>query len=644
MTITRQGAARPISLDTFGAVANGPESSSAATSAALNAFGRWARAESAAGRAVHVTVRPGLYHFDQTVALDCFKGISTLVFSAHGATFVQTAPNGFPWPVGCDTILYRNAANPLIRAAKKGDARVMVTTPADLRHYAPGEMVMIAGEDIQYWGYPPNLYRFDFVRLRTVDPVTGAVTFDRPLTHHYRPDFASYLSLNSWNGSRLYKLDHRGFSWDIDHSFIGLTCRNLREGHGEYILAMGRKLTFRDCDTPGFAESICEDFLAERCIERVHSEPDKLVKRSVRRGGRMPAGIAVQSASVDRISLEDCSIALLGIGGKALSVTNCDIGRLGFSGGYGFCDEAVFDHCRIAQAQYCFPSMPTGSRYNFVDGTNVTYANGVFTVLKNTDSGTARGGGVANWNILRGQPLSFCRGRPGDSTQNGSHLASDLGAGLVLSVQDRPDAIVIATTIRSARVPAWSSGQVQIKRRNAPVLRNCTGAEPIRLAAEAARAGKEFGAWFRYLLTAKTIAQGPVLEGRSGRLVRLYANVIKPMTGTPGAVLTLAELAAYRASTMESPAHFQIDIDLTIAGKRDFTLAALRGGVGKDRVVHDGRPQPHLPVDLWCDDGMPNLFCTGAPFTGNPAAAPVVELIFEFDAGLLARRTILAEA
>ena len=642
MTAARQGLARPTNLQKFGVVANRPASSSAATSAALNAFGTWARAESAAGRAVHVTAPPGIYYFDQGVATDCFKGISTLVFSAHGATFLQTSPTGFPWPVGCDTLLYRNVANPLIHAAKKGDTRLVVSTPSDLRHYAPGEMVMIAGEDIQYGGYPPNLYRFDFVRIRSIDRVTGVVTFESPLTRDYRTDYPSYPPQNKWDGSRLYKLDRNGFTWDIDHSFIGLTCRNADNARPSYILAMGRKVTFRDCDTPGFAESICEDFLAERCVERSHTEPDKLVKRSVRRGGHLLAGFAVQSASVDRIVVEECKITLLGVGGKSLHVADCTIDRLGFGGSLGFNDEAIFENCRIAQAQYCYPFMPMGSRYNFVDGTNVTYANGVFTVLKNIDSGISRGGGLISWNMLPGQPLSFCRGRAGDSTQNASHVASDLGAGVVLSVEDRPGAIAIRTTLKPARVPVWSSGQVFVKRRNAPVFRNCTGAEPIRIAAEAARAGKDFGSYFRYLLTAKNIGQGPVLEGRTGRLVRLYANVIKPMTGTPGAVLSLAELGAYRASTMASPAHFQIDIDLTLAGKRDFTVTALRGGIGKDRVVYDGHPQPHLPADLWCDNGMPNLFCTGAPFTGNAAAAPVVELIFEFDVGLLARRTVIS--
>ena len=101
MTAAQLRPARPANLLTFGAVANGGAGSSAANAAALNAFGTWARAESKAGRAVHVVVPPGEYHYDYGLAVDCLKGISRLVFSGHGAAFLQTSPTGFPWPVGC---------------------------------------------------------------------------------------------------------------------------------------------------------------------------------------------------------------------------------------------------------------------------------------------------------------------------------------------------------------------------------------------------------------------------------------------------------------------------------------------------------------------------------------------------------------
>ena len=633
---------KPVSLLDFGALADGLSASSPINSAALNAFGTWARAESKAGRAVQVTAPPGTYYFDYAVAEHCFQGISELVFSGYGATFLQTRVGVEPWPHSANPVFFLNPVNPLLHAAKKGATRVIAATPAELGDYAPGEMVMIGGLDIQYGGYPPNLECFDYVLLKTVDRRTGAVTFDPPLSHDYRADYPSYPLQNKGGGTRIYKLDREGFTWNVDQTFLGFECRHEVEQRGNHVAVIGRKITWRDCITPGFAESICGEFLAERCTERSYTEPDKLVKKSVRRGGKLMAGLGAQSSSIDLIVAENCSITAVATGGKAMRITNCDIESVAFGSQFGFGESARFEDCRVASASpYFYPWMPSGARYNFVDGVNVTYANGVFVVLKNDQWGTERGGGINNWNVVPGQVLSFCRGKPGDSSAGGSHIASDLGAGTVISLEDRPGAIAIHTDLKHARVPAWSSGQVLVKHRNAPVFANCTGPGPVRLATEAERAGRRFGEYFSYLMNAETIQQGSVFPGRTGMLVRLHANVIKPAAAASGMKVTLGEMACYRASTMDSPVLFQIELDLTIAGTRDFTLRGLRGAIGNDRVTYNGLVQNRLPADTWCEDGMPLLFCPGAPFLRNPGEAPVFELIFEFDLGLLGKPTVV---
>ena len=640
MTVADRKPGQPVNLHDFGAIGDGLPASSGANSAALNGFGNWARAESAAGRAVHVVVPPGVYHFDYLLAEHCFMGIRRLVFSGPGAHFLQTAAGGEPWPHSANALFFMNKSNPEIHSAKKGATRVIAQTPAELAQFSPGEMVMIGGLDIQFGGYPPNLYCFDFVAIRAIDRATGAMTFDRPLTHDYRADFPAYPIQNHWNGSRIYKLGRDGFTWDVDHSFHGLEIRHATERPGNYVQVIGRKVSFHDCVVPGFSESTCEEFLAERCIERSYTEPDKLVKKSVRRDGEMRAGFGLQSASVDLAIAENCKINIVGVGGKALRLVNCDIGSIGYGGLFGFCDSVRFENCRIASAPYCFPYMG-GSRYNFVDGVNVTYADGVFTIRKNDLFSIETGGGFCNWNMIPGMALEFCRGKAGDVSTGGSHLGGDAGAGLVVSLEDHPDSIAIVTTLQAARVPAWSSGQVFVKRRNAPVFADCTGNETIRIASDAERAGARFGEYFRYLFTAETLTQGLMLYGRVGTLKRLRANIIKPMTGTKDAKVTLGEMAAYRASTMDNPRLLQIELDLSIAGKRDFMLSGIRGAVGTDRLVYDGLDRDRLPGDVWCDEGMPYVFCTGAPFLGNPAAAPVFELIYEFDIGLLAETNVM---
>jgi hypothetical protein len=635
-----RNASNPPTLLDFGALADGSLASAATNSAALNAFGTWARAESKAGRVVHVTAPPGTYYFEYELAIDCFKGISTLVFSGHGATFLQSGPGAEPWPVSSNTVLYHNPVNPLIHAAKKGATRVVAATPAQLGLFAPGEMVMIAGLDIQYGGYPPNLQYFDFVTVRSVDPGSGVLTFDPPLSRDYLADYPTYPVPNTWNGTRIYKLDRGGFTWNVDHSFIGFECRHAIEKGGNHVLVMGRKITWRDCVTPGFSESLCEEFLAERCVERSYTEPDKLVKTSVRRGGKLLAGLGAQSSSIDLIVAENCTISHVATGGKVMRLTNCDIETVNPGCQFGFNESARFENCRIGSASpYLYPWISKGARYNFVDGVNITYANGVFVVLKN--DAWAQGGGITNWNAVPGQVLSFCRGKPGDATADGSFLASDLGAGTVISLEDRQGAIAIHTTLKHASVPAWSSGQVFIKHRNAPVFANCAGPEPVRIATEAERAGRRFGEYFRYVMDAKTIQQGAVFWGRSGTLVGLHATVLKPAAAATGMKATLGEMACYRASTMDNPVLFQIELDLTIAGRRDFGLQGLRGAVGQDRVTYNGLVQDRLPADTWCNEGMPLLFCPGAPFLRNPGDAPVFELIFEFNLGLLGKPTVV---
>ena len=56
---------------------------------------------------------------------------------------------------------------------------------------------------------------------------------------------------------------------------------------------------------------------------------------------------------------------------------------------------------------------------------------------------------------------------------------------------------------------------------------------------------------------------------------------------------------------------------------------------------YDGLDRDRLPDNVWCDEGMPYFHCTGAPFLSDPAAAPVFELIYEFDIGLLAETNVM---
>jgi hypothetical protein len=638
-----------VSLKDFGALNDGLSGSSATNSAAMNLFGVWARAESVAGRAVHLEVPPGVYYWDQVTAANCFRGISKLTVSAYGAQFIQTNAAGQAWPQSADTLIYTNSSNPKVATALKDATTVTVTAPSvasDLAQYSVGETIAIMALNIQYNGYPPNMYCFDFIKIVTRDTTTGVMTFTPALRYDYYSTFPEYSNGSSSDehpggAPRLAKLDRNGYSWDVEHLFEGFDARNLNDVGTNYITPTGRKITFRDCVVPGFAESICQDFLAEGCTERLHTEPDKLVKKSVRRACNILTTFSLQSASVDTIVVENCRTALFAIGGKNLSVRDCDMDEVAYGGNYGFDNDSLFENCRIRKASNFFPYENIGTRLDYVDANNVTYASGVFTILKNQVSGIANGGGLSNWNVVPGQMLQFCRGTAGDLTAAGSHMASDLGAGIVLKVEEAlgGTAIAITTTLSSAAVPAWSSGQVYKKLRNPPVFRGCTGNATIRMASQADKAGKIFGEYFYYIFAGKDIATNSItLDGRTGTLKRFYANVIKPLTGTAGGKVTFQDTETYVASTMGSKATYKIDLDLTIAGIREFTTAGLVGNVGNDLVDLGGVTKTSLVLDSWCEGGLGSMAYNYAPSGKTLTDLPIYEVIFEFDVGLYGKR------
>src|SRR5215207_5482527 len=68
--------------DTFSFVGDGVTDNSAA----WNAFGAWAQAESAAGRAVHAHIRPGIYNADLSLCEYALQNIRRLILEGYGAT------------------------------------------------------------------------------------------------------------------------------------------------------------------------------------------------------------------------------------------------------------------------------------------------------------------------------------------------------------------------------------------------------------------------------------------------------------------------------------------------------------------------------------------------------------------------------
>ncbi|MDQ3024267.1 MAG: hypothetical protein M3R04_07805, partial [bacterium] len=81
-----------------------------------------------------------------------------------------------PWATGANSDV-RAVRGKFISNVTAGANSVTLVTPSDHTLFNVGEFVMIAGLDIQMYGYPPNFDRFDFVKITAKNTTTGVITF-----------------------------------------------------------------------------------------------------------------------------------------------------------------------------------------------------------------------------------------------------------------------------------------------------------------------------------------------------------------------------------------------------------------------------------------------------------------------------------
>ncbi len=224
-----------VNLKDFGAVGDGAMNNAAA----LNAFGTYARAESTAGRGVDLHVPPGTYNFNHSQCQSWLQNIKKLRLRGYGAIFQNTydrAVSGdnfryeLPWSSSAGTYLSL-AQSALINTVTTGQTTVTLSTPSEHSKFSVGEYVMICSMDIQMYGYPPNLDRFDFVKITAKNTSTGVLTFaNHPLRYEHRSDFPDgSTTLGMGVGkARVFQInDNVGtyITWDVDHIYEGIETR-----------------------------------------------------------------------------------------------------------------------------------------------------------------------------------------------------------------------------------------------------------------------------------------------------------------------------------------------------------------------------------------------------------------------------------
>ena len=635
---TSKWESRTVSFSRFGAVGDG----STDNSAAWVAFGNYARAETAAGRGVTLYVATGTYNYDGGIAWSALFGISKLVIEAYGVTFQNTydiniQPNNsgfsapFLPPAAPDLF---SGAGPLINNTAIGDSTITCKTPAQAGNFSVGQWVLISSLDVQYYGYPPNCDQFDFVQITNVNAGTGVITFSPTLNYAHRDDFPDGGNPNPGGKARVWSLDGGAFSalsrWNIDHTYKGFTCNLAPHATTTYVSLSGRSIKLVDCTWPGVSPSVCYDFSMQGGALTNVSEPDKIVGSCAFDGvDASTDGLVFQSSSIDRVICRN-GRGQLQLGSKNSLVQNWDAASLviGTTNSFGGTRQVKVESSIIRSMPF-FAEFGVADPSITVDGVNVSYANGKFTVVKLQSP-------EYDWKVVPGMWVSF--------NGPGGRFAGNLGAGIIVRLLEDATNIYIWTTIPDAATPSWSNGTVRVHRHTNSTFQDCSGCETASRLTKAGSFGKNWWNYFSGVWAARTnpVVFGDFLfaaagsnESPCGSITRINCKVLQPTAAATGK-FEMTFGTAYLSATMGSGVPFVVDIDVTIAGEREFTQDGLIGQVGLDAVLLNSISQTALPTDRWTSNSPPwHWDWIGFdPRSYTPYQLPVLELTIETDTGL----------
>jgi hypothetical protein len=519
-----------------------------------------------------------------------------------------------------------NPIGPLIQTTAIGDTTVTLLNPTFISQFHVGDWVMVSSLDIQYFGFPPNCDNFDFVQITAINAGTGVLTFGSSLTNAHRSDFADGGNPVPCGKARVWQLAQTGIPWDIDHLYEGIEVRVTTNSLLTYMNMAGKSYKILNCIWPGISPSVAKTIEVVGCTLTAQNEPDKLVKSLLIDETRIQGLLDFQSSSIDCVTIRNCLIELdLSVGqAKQTLVQNCDIAIFteGSPGGqYGTARGLTLDNCIIHQMPH--PSTIAGSSVT-IDGTDVIYASGVFKIRK--------AGTPSSWGIALGSMINLLG--PGNS------FSGNLGTGIVTKISEDATYILIQTTLPYVTVPSWVTGAL-ILRQTGYAVRNCSGCDEIINLNKLTAQGLNPWGNFELLLT----GYGPNPPGRGtsgfltdciGNLTTVTVDVIQAYPNTGGqATLDLA-FTAVDAATMATSVTYEIQIDLTVAGKRVFTQSALTGKAGADVVAYNSVAQTTLKSGAWV---LANGEWTYFLNTPNLFPVPIVRFLLQFDTGII--RTLI---
>lgn len=605
-----------------GGVGDGVGAVGTDNSPALNRFCYLARKASAAGKGFHLYVPPGRYLWNATNCGYYWNaGIKKLTFEARHTSWlnVSTDADGNKrrqWPVPTAPLINTTGGTLvgvapnyplswLINNTAVGDTSFFTTTPSDAAAWSAGEEVLLASNDTQFLGYPFNCDQFEYNTVISTNLSTGEVVLKYPIKYQHLTTYPdggvpapSSLPCGrgrAWkvSSSVYYVPDPLNFPavvnlllpFEIDHHYIGLTIEQTANPPATYMAITGRSMRFTDCVMPGLSPTVAGTVVFDNVEVTDQSEMDKLVERVVLRRVRSKYSIFFQSSSISFLDASECKLAGLGLGTvKYANVTNCDLDGIAFGSIYGMARNVNVIGGTIRGLMAPGASADViGTPANHIDGTQITYANGVISMPKGATEQTY-------WGLIKGVQINL-------STSGGS-FSGDTGTGVVTEIyEDNPGgpagSVHFKTTWPWASLPAWAGTGVRVVRSGFINVLGTTGCDAVRNLAEAAKRGLKPWEFIRVQLINGTTSGGGV-DGILGALTTMDFNV-RQASSVSGAKIILG---AYLLTdtVFDDQQLLEITIDLTVKGRRKITLDGVTGIVGADAVKFAGSAVTALPA------------------------------------------------
>ena len=574
---------------------------------AFSNFNAWAIKQT---ETIRLNLPPGNYVLDSFRARRFTLGIKRLVVDGHGGSLDNIFAGGKGWP-------HDNLHSARIASVSAGSKTVTLLSGSDSSKFTVGGWVAVAAFDMMGWGYPQNLWYFEYRKVTAINPSTGILTLDAKLTNGY----LSTYPLHSPGGrfkpdmggpATLFAMDP---SWDTEVIFRGVTFSQAAQD----IYGNARSIEYIDCKFPNKspAPSVSKHWKAVRTDLGPFVEVDKVVELLELDDVSCLSGkgqMLFQSASIEKCVVKNSRIRQLTGTAKHMVIqhTAIDELRIGTTA-YGNTLSLLMESCQVHRV--------AGNTVK-VSWPPTSIVNGRFTTSKKggpTGAMTKRfvpggkyfftgAGGVNNY----GTPF-ICTAITADGTNN-----------------------YFDTTLPHSFSAPVDSGNYWVSAHPCPnvTVRDCHGCPDI-VALSQAPAGRPLFEYARLMLTNDFAPVRKMIVW--GTLVKLRVNVIRPYTGAL-ATLNLNVLGQFGAGIVGvdgfTLSKWNPIINLKLTGERTIMPGAFTG---------DQTGDSNLSIDaVWFHNGL-------KPFLSENMSAesedkwPIVEIEVVTDQGITASEKPKAE-